>query len=78
MPARRPEITVAYLTTNVRFTRAEVHLTPAADGVREACAVNLDSMNTIPKDWLIKPRCTLSAARMLEVARAIRFALQLP
>jgi mRNA interferase MazF len=78
MPARRPEITVAYLTTNVRLSQAEVHLTPTADGVQKACVVNLDSINTIPKDWLITPQCTLSPARMLEVARAIRFALQLP
>jgi mRNA interferase MazF len=78
MSARRQEITVAYLTTKIRMTRAEVRLTPADDGVAKVCVVNLDSINTIPKDWLTKRKCTLSPARMLEVADSIRFALDLP
>jgi mRNA interferase MazF len=78
MPVSRPEITVAYLTTKARGSLAEVSLTPAEDGVARPCVVNLDSINTIPKDWLVRRRCTLSNARMLEVARAIQFALDLP
>jgi mRNA interferase MazF len=78
MPARRPEITVAYLTTHIRFARTEVRLTPAADGVAEDCVVNLDSINTVPKDLLVQRVSKLSAAKMLAVAQAIRFALNLP
>jgi mRNA interferase MazF len=78
MSPRRLDITVAYLTSNVRASRAEVLLTPAADGVSTVCVVNLDSINTIPKKWLVTYRCTMSPARMLQVAGAIRFALNLP
>ncbi len=49
MSPRRPDITVAFCTTNVRHLPFEVLLTPAQDGVREICAVNLDSINTIAK-----------------------------
>jgi mRNA interferase MazF len=78
MPASRPEITVAYLTTKSRNPRIEVSLTAKDDGVKRDSFVNLDSINTVPKDWLVKRRCTLSAAKMLEVADAIRVALDLP
>lgn len=78
MPASRPEITVAYLTTKPRNPRVEVSLTRAADGVDRDCVVNLDSINTIPKDWLIDYQCTLSSAKMLEVAERIRAALDMP
>ena len=40
--------------------------------------VNLDSINTVSKDFLVGRVCKLSAARMQEVADAIRFALNLP
>lgn len=49
MPASRPEITVAYLTTKPRNRRVEVVLTAAADGVKRESVVNLDSINTVPK-----------------------------
>lgn len=78
MSPRRPDITVAYLTTNVRSLRVEVPLTAVDDGVEKDCVVNLDSINTIPKKILVKRVCTLSPAKMLEVAEAIRFALDLP
>jgi mRNA-degrading endonuclease toxin of MazEF toxin-antitoxin module len=77
MPARRPEITVAYLTTQGRFSRAEVELTAAGDGVEKDCAVNLDSINTVPKDWLTDYVCTLSAVKMREVKVAVLYALDL-
>jgi len=78
MPAARPEITVAYLTTRRRYSRAEVPPTAAGDGVERDCVVNLDSINTVSKDFLVGRVCKLSAARMQEVADAIRFALNLP
>jgi mRNA interferase MazF len=76
-PTGRPEITVAYLTTNARFSRVEVPLTRAADGVAKDCVVNLDSINTIPKNWLIKFVCSLSDAKMEEIKAAIQFSLDL-
>jgi mRNA-degrading endonuclease toxin of MazEF toxin-antitoxin module len=78
MPAARPEITVAYLTRKSRNRAVEVSLTAAADGVDVDSFVNLDSINTVPKKWLKTRQCTLSAAKMLAVADAIRVALALP
>ena len=77
MPASRPEITVAYLTTKPRNRRVEVALTATADGVKRDSVVNLDSINTIPKDWLIKRICKLSLTRMDEVKKAILEALDM-
>jgi mRNA-degrading endonuclease toxin of MazEF toxin-antitoxin module len=78
MPAGRPEITVASLTSKARNSLVEVALTAREDGVASDCVVNLDSINTILKKQLIRRRCKLSAARMLEVADALRAALDLP
>lgn len=77
MPARRPEITVAYLTTRPHHSAAEVRLTADADGVNRDCFVNLDAINTIPKNQLRRRVCTLSPSRMREVKVAIEFALDL-
>jgi mRNA interferase MazF len=71
MPASRPEITVAYLTTKPRNRRVEVKLTAAVDGVKRDSVVNLDSVNTIPKDWLVKRICKLSPTKMNEVKEAL-------
>jgi mRNA interferase MazF len=73
----RPEITVAYLTTKPRFARTEVPLTHADDGVAKDCVVNLDSINTIPKKWLLKFVCALSKEKMEDVKAAIQFGLDL-
>jgi mRNA-degrading endonuclease toxin of MazEF toxin-antitoxin module len=74
MPAARPDITVAFLTTKLRNTRAQVRLTPA-DGVAQESEVNLDSINTIPKKSLTRRVCTLASAKMQEVAKAAIYAL---
>ena|SRR5436190_23143856 len=76
MPARRNEITVAYLTTTIRNVPVEVLLT-SSDGVAQDCVVNLDSINTIPKRTLRGRICTLSATKMDEVKAAIVVALDL-
>jgi mRNA-degrading endonuclease toxin of MazEF toxin-antitoxin module len=76
MPAKRPEITVAYITTNIRNSPIEV-LLGAADGFRQPCVVNLDSINTIPKRVLDRRICTLSPARMSQVRDATVEALDL-
>jgi mRNA interferase MazF len=77
MPQGRGEITVAYLTTQIRSTAVEVLLTPADDGVPQRCVVNLDSINTVPKAALKSRICMLSPARMSEVKGAIVAALDL-
>jgi mRNA interferase MazF len=77
MPAARQEITVTYLPSTIRNSQAEVRVPAADDGVDRDCVVNLDSVNTIPKNRLLSRVCTLSAAKMEEVAEAIRYALDL-
>lgn len=76
MPARRPEITVAYVTTKIRQMAVEVPIGPG-DGVPHPCVVNLDSINTIPKSALRQRICTLSTTRMVQVRDAAVVALAL-
>jgi mRNA interferase MazF len=76
MPARRGEITVAYITSTIRHRPVEVRLSPH-DGMPMDCVVNLDSINTIPKRCLQHLICTLSPARLDEVKKAILEALDL-
>jgi mRNA-degrading endonuclease toxin of MazEF toxin-antitoxin module len=76
MPSRRPEITVAYITTKARNTAVEVPL-DTADGVAQSCVVNLDSINAIPKANLRQLICTLTGARMGQVRDAVVEALDL-
>jgi mRNA interferase MazF len=52
MSPARGEITVAYLTSNIRHRDVEVLLT-SADGMSRNCVANLDSINTIPKHTLL-------------------------
>jgi mRNA interferase MazF len=76
MPARRPEITVAYITTKIRQTAVEVPIGPAV-GVPNSCVVNLDSINTISKSALRQRICMLSATRIAQVRDAAVVALAL-
>ncbi len=76
MPSGRGEVAVAYCTTTIRNRPVEVLLT-SADGMPATCAVNLDSINTIPKSVLRNRICTLSPARMTDVKAAIFEALDL-
>jgi mRNA interferase MazF len=76
MPVRRPEITVAYITTKIRQAAVEVPVGPA-DGLPYACVVNLDSIDTIPKAALRDRICMLSPARMAQVRDAAIVALAL-
>lgn len=70
MPPGHGEITVAYLTSTIRNRPVEVLLT-RADGVFKPCVVNLDAINTIPKQYLMYFMCVLSPARMDEVKDAL-------
>jgi mRNA interferase MazF len=74
--AVRNAVIVAFLTTTIRTIPVEVKLTPA-DGVPRDCVINLDLVNTIPKSALAQRICALSDSKLVEVSKAIRFALAL-
>lgn len=67
------EITIAPITTTIRENNSSVWL-DETDGMREACAVNLDYLQTVPKQKLGKVITHLSDERMQEVLKAIKFA----
>ena len=69
-------VTVAPITTTVRDIPSEVYLTPK-DGLLTECAANMDNLQTVPKSKVGSLITTLSAARMVDVNRAISFALGL-
>lgn len=72
----RTAVTVAPLTTTVRGIAVEVTL-GLEDGLPKACAVNCDSLLTIPKAYLESPICRLSKRKIHEIRKAIRFALDM-
>ncbi len=74
--AVRTAVTVAPLTTTVRGIPVEV-LLGEADGLPRRCAVNLDSILTIPMAYLQERITRLSPAKLDAVHRAILFALDL-
>jgi mRNA interferase MazF len=70
------EVTIAPITTTVRNIPSEVFLS-TADGVPQDCAVNCDHLQTVSKGKIGPLITSLPRAKMLEVARAIRFALEI-
>jgi mRNA interferase MazF len=68
------DITIAPLTTNVRKIASRVLLTPA-DGLPEACEVDLDHISTVPKKRIGAPLAQISRAKMHDVGAALLFAL---
>ena len=72
----RELVTVAPVTTRIRDIPTEVRLS-AADGLPRDCAVNLDTITTIPKRSLSQRIALLKPDRMLAVESALRFALDL-
>ena len=68
------EVTVAPLTSKIREIPSEVILTPD-DGIPRDSAVNLDHIQTVPKNRLGAMIATLGAQRMAAVEDALRFAL---
>lgn len=69
-------VTVAPITTTIRDIPSEVYLT-RDDGLLTECAANMDNLQTVSKSRLGPLITTLSAARMVDVNRAISFALGL-
>jgi mRNA interferase MazF len=66
-------ITVAPITTTVRNIPSHVFL-DENDGMKTACAVNLDNVQTIDRNRLGSFMAHLSDERMQEVFEAIKFA----
>lgn len=73
----RALVTIAPVTTRVRGIPIEVELGPQ-EGLQRPCAVNCDSLATIPRNWLQSRMAVLNAAKVQEINQAIKFALDLP
>ena len=67
----------APLTTRVRLMPSAVLLTPDRDGVAQRCIANVDNLSAVHNDWLTEYVTHLDDERMVEVDRAIHFALGL-
>ncbi len=65
-------ITVAPITTTIRDADSQVAL-DEEDGMREACVVNLASIQTISKDRVGSVITHLSIEKMREIKEAIEF-----
>ena len=74
--APRNQVVVAQVTRTVHGIASEVSLT-RADGMPRDCVVNCDVLLTVPKSRFVSRITRLSAAKMLEVGQAIRFAIEL-
>jgi mRNA interferase MazF len=70
------EVTIAPVTTTVRDIPSEVFLAKI-DGMPQDCAVNCDHLQTVAKGKIGSLITSLPPARMAEVSRAIRFALDI-
>jgi mRNA interferase MazF len=74
--AVRTAVTVAPVTTTVRGIAVEVSL-GLEDGLPKLCAVNCDSLLTIPKACLESRIARLSERKIEEIHKAVRFALDI-
>jgi mRNA interferase MazF len=70
------EITVAPITRTIRDIPSEVFLSNA-DGMPRDCAVNCDHLQTVSKGKLGSLITSLPPVKMVDVARAICFALDI-
>ena len=74
--AVRTSVTVAPLTTTIRDIPVEVFL-GSQQGLPRECVVNLDEVQTVRKERLIRLLTTLSPEVMMQVDQALKFALDL-
>jgi mRNA interferase MazF len=70
------EVTIAPITTIVRDIPSEVFLS-TVDGMPKDSAVNCDHLQTVSKGKIGPLITSLPRTKMLEVGRAIRFALDI-
>jgi mRNA interferase MazF len=68
------EVTIAPITTTIRNIPSEVFLSKA-EGLPQECAVNTDHLQTVQKGKIGALITSLTSAKMADVGRAIRFAL---
>src|SRR3989338_6705535 len=73
----RNAVTVAQITTTIRRIPVEVSLVKS-EGLPQECVVNLDTVATIPKNYLRERLSALNTAKMDQVNRSLKFALALP
>jgi mRNA interferase MazF len=71
---RLSRITVAPLTSTIRGVPSEVVLGPE-DGMKDACAINLHNIVTVPKAGLGRLVASLDTRRLDQMCAAIAFAL---
>ena len=71
---RLSRITVSPVTSTIRGVASEVVLGPD-DGMKDACAVNLHNIVTVPRAGLGRLVVTLDGRKMDQVCSAIAFAL---
>lgn len=69
-------VTIAPVTTRIRGIPVEVRLSPS-DGLPRECAINLDTITTIPKSVLAERIAMLNPEKLEAVNEAIEFALSL-
>lgn len=70
------EVTVAPITSTVREIPSEVFLS-RSDGMPRNCAINCDHLQTVSKGKIGGLITSLPQAKMIDVGRAIRFALDI-
>lgn len=68
------ELTVAPLTTTIRYIPSEVLLTKA-DGLPQDCCINLDHIQTVSKSRIGSVITTLSEQKLIQLRAAILFVL---
>ncbi len=73
----RSAVIVVPLTRTIRGIPTEVRLGPT-EGVPHVSVANADTITTVPIARIQAYLCTLSAAKVEAVERAIKFALDIP
>jgi mRNA interferase MazF len=70
------EVTIAPVTSTLRNIPSEVFLSKS-DGMKRDCAINLDHIQTVSKGKIGSLITPLSVEKLVQVRRAIAFALDL-
>ena len=70
------EVTIAPVTTTIRNIPSEVFLSKV-DGMSRNCAINCDHLQTVSKKKIGSLITSLNYKKLLEVGKAIQFALDI-
>ena len=70
------EVTIAPITTTIRNIPSEMFLSKV-EGMPQECVVNFDHLQTVSKGKIGALITSLTPAKMADVGRAIRFALDI-